>query len=91
MTQYSRIHVYGQGPNFSDIANQDARAERKTKWANENPDKLIGPDQLYEAMAELEKNPPQTKAFRRRKRKAIDANVPTRRHRKGRGKRRGKK
>jgi hypothetical protein len=79
--QYSRIHLYGQGANYSDKIRQNDRTARKTRWANQNPHKLVKPEDLAAAIKELEKNPPiynKKSVKRRRKGRGIDANVPTR-------------
>lgn len=90
MTQYSRIHVFGKGAHATDIQRQNDRAARKTRWANQNPDKLLRPEELAAAIKELEKNPPRYKKRVRKSRnhRKLDTNA----FYQGRGrKKRGKK
>ena len=93
MTQYSRIHVLGKGANYSDRANQGRRYAAKTKWATNNPDKLVKPEDLYDVIKEREKNPQEVKVRRRRRNsRKIDANVPVRnKKRSGGGRRKNRK
>jgi len=76
MTQYSRVHVFGKVAHGSDIERQNARAARKTQWANNNEDKLLTADELAQAIKDMERNPPvyKSKPRKRSNPKKIDTN-----------------